>query len=246
MLKIKIENFEGPLDLLLHLIEKNKMQITDIKISIIADEYLALIDELEDEKMNELSEFVEMAAILLSIKSSYLLPKHYEEEVNPEEELIERLIEYKKFKLISEQMEEINYLERYTFKEPTIPNEVLKAERKVDITEIVKDHRFDELFIAFNNIIKRSANRIDQVRSKFSDITRQVYVLEDIKEQLLELRSKTRTVSFYSLVEKMTSKLELIVTFLAVLELIKEGYISVRQTYLHDDIEINFLEDSDN
>ncbi len=244
MLEIKIENFEGPLDLLLHLIEKNKMQISDIKISIIADEYIALINQLEDDKLEELSEFVEMAATLLSIKSSMLLPKYEEEEeVDEREQLIERLIEYKKFKLISEELKDIQTYERYTSKEASIPDEVLKYQPEIDVMDVVGDYKFEDLLKAFNTILKRQEDRIDTVRSKFSEIRREEYSVEDVKEKLLSKRFDGERLSFFKMVRTMTSKVELIVTFLAILELIKEGYVDVTQSATYDDIFVDFLEE---
>ncbi len=245
MLEIKIENFEGPLDLLLHLIEKNKMQISDIKISIIADQYIELIDGLEQDKLDELSEFVEMAAILLSIKSSMLLPKYEEEEdeVDEREELIERLIEHKKFKIISEELKQFQSGEKYVFKDATIPEEILKYEPEVDVQDIVKDYKFEDLLKAFNNILKRQEERVDTVRSKFSDIKREKYSVERTKDKLLSSRSTRKRFSFFNLVSKMNSKVEVIVTFLAILELIKEGYVDVVQSCTYDDIFVNFLEE---
>lgn len=244
MLEIKIENFEGPLDLLLHLIEKNKMQIADIKISIIADEYIALINELEDDKLEELSEFVEMAAILLSIKSSMLLPKYEEEEeIDEREQLIERLIEYKKFKLISEELKDFQTYERYIGKEASIPEEVLKYQPEIDVMDVVGDYKFEDLLRAFSTILQRQEDRIDTIRSKFSEIRREEYSVEDIKEQLLLRRYDGERLSFFAMVRNMTSKVELIVTFLAILELIKEGYVDVTQSATYDDIFVDFLEE---
>ncbi len=244
MLEIKIENFEGPLDLLLHLIEKNKMQIADVKISIIADEYIALINQLEDDKLEELSEFVEMAAILLSIKSSMLLPKYEEEEeVDERERLIERLIEYKKFKIISEELKDFQTYERYIGKEASIPEEVLKYQPEIDVMDVVGDYKFEDLLRAFNTILKRQEDRIDTVRSKFSEIRREEYSVEDVKEKLLSRRYDGERLSFFSMVRAMNSKVELIVTFLAILELIKEGYADVTQSATYDDIFVDFLEE---
>ena len=108
---IKIDNFEGPLDLLCHLIDKNKMDIYDIKISEIADQYIEYINAMEEENLEITSEFLIMASTLLFIKSKGLLPSEVEsEEELTEEQLIERIIEYKKYKEITKKLKE-NYSE---------------------------------------------------------------------------------------------------------------------------------------
>ena len=104
---IKIENFEGPLDLLCHLIDKNKMNIYDIKISEIADQYIEYINKMEELNLEVTSEFLIMASTLLYIKSKMLLPKPEEEDEDPRAELADRLEEYKRYKEISAQIEEI-------------------------------------------------------------------------------------------------------------------------------------------
>ncbi len=244
MLEIKIENFEGPLDLLLHLIEKNKMEIMDIKISVIADEYIALINSLDEERLEELSEFVEMAAILISIKSAMLLPKYddEEEEVDERALLIERLIEHKKFKLISEELKDFQTGDKYVVKDASIPEEIRDYEPEVDVLDIIRDYKFEDLMRAFNGILKRQEERIDTVRSKFSDIKREDYSVEDVKAALLKSNSAGSKFSFFKLSENMNSKVELIVTFLAILELIKEGFVDVVQTDTYEDILVEFLE----
>ncbi len=246
MLDIKIENFEGPLDLLLHLIEKNKMSIIDVKISLIADEYIALINTLDDDRLDELSEFVEMAAILLSIKSSMLLPKYEEEdenEIDERAELIERLIEHKKFKMISEELKSYQSGDKYVVKEPSIPDEVKNFEPEIDVLDIIRDYKFEDLLKAFNTILRKQEERVDTVRSSFSDIKREQYTVEDTKEFLRAKRAECKSFSFFDLASSMTSKVELIVTFLAVLELIKEGVVDVVQACTYDDIFVEFLED---
>ena len=106
--EIKIENFEGPLDLLCHLIEKNKLDIFEIKISDITDQYIEYINQMEQMNLEVTSEFLIMASTLLYLKSKTLLPKETEEEEDlTEEELLQRIIDYKKYKEISKKLKEL-------------------------------------------------------------------------------------------------------------------------------------------
>ena len=106
-LAIKIDVFEGPLDLLLHLIDKNKVTITDIPIALITDQYMEYVAVMEVNKMDIMSEFIEMAATLISIKTRMLLPQKKDENdelIDPREELMEQLLEYKKYKLMAQSL----------------------------------------------------------------------------------------------------------------------------------------------
>ena len=127
-ISVKLQAFEGPLDLLLHLIEKNKVDIYDIPISLITEQYLEYIDALKDEDMDIASEFLVMAATLLDIKCRMLLPKEENEdgqEEDPRQELVEKLIEYKLYKYMSYELKDRQIdANRNLYKEPSIPDEI--------------------------------------------------------------------------------------------------------------------------
>ena len=128
-LRFKLEKFEGPLDLLLHLIERDKIDIFDIPIVQITAEYMDYITTMEEEDLDLVSDFLVMAATLLEIKSRMLLPKEVDEEtgeeVDPRAELVARLLEYRKYKYMAEQLEnQEDQAELYFYKPPTIPKEV--------------------------------------------------------------------------------------------------------------------------
>lgn len=131
----KLENFEGPLDLLLHLIEKNKVSIYDIPIVTITEQYLEYVRQMDTQDLNIVSEFLVMAATLIDIKSKMLLPAEVNEEgeeEDPRAELVERLLEYKTYKYMAQELGEREGLaERHLFKEPTIPREVARYEPPV-------------------------------------------------------------------------------------------------------------------
>ena len=126
----KLESFEGPLDLLLHLIEKNKVNIYDIPIAMITDQYLEYVKHMEEESLDVVSEFLVMAATLLDIKARMLLPKEVNEEgeeEDPRAELVARLLEYKTYKYMSLELKDMELdAEKIFYKSPTIPKEVEK------------------------------------------------------------------------------------------------------------------------
>lgn len=236
---VKLEVFEGPLDLLLHLIDKNKLNIYDIPIVIITDQFLQYIKKLEDKNMEVMSEFIEMAATLINIKSKMLLPieTKEEEEIDPREELMNKLIEYKKFKYIRDKLK-VRQIDakKIVFKEPTIPKEVLNYEEKVDASEILSDIDLSMIYNIFQSVMKKQHNKIDTIRSDFGEIVREEYTVNDKIDYIINLSKEYETISFRDVLETQVSKIEIIVTFLAVLELMKMGKISIIQRDIFDDI----------
>ena len=242
-LELKLEKYEGPLALLLHLIEKNKVSITDIPIVQITDQYMAYIDAMQSDKMEVMSEFVEMAATLLAIKAKMLLPRQKaaeEEEVDPRQELMEQLLEYKKYKAISERLREYSQsAAKNVFKAPTIPEEILNYVPPVDPEAILASLDFERLYQAFQMVMKRREDKIDPIRANFSEIPREAVSLEDKMRAIRGLRKQGK-VSFFELLAEEPNRPAMIVAFLAILELMKAGEIRVEQGRLFDDILILF------
>lgn len=240
---VKLEAFEGPLDLLLHLLEKNKVNIYDIPIVEITNQYMEYIREMQRQDLNVMSEFLVMAATLLDIKSRMLLPKQEtvegEEEEDPRAELVRQLIEYKMYKCISYELKDRQMdAERVWFKAPTIPEEVAQYEEPIDLTELVSDVTLKKLNDIFQAMMRRQEDRIDPIRSKFGRIEKEEVSLEDRTAYLRDYALRHHAFSFRSLLEAQSGKMEIIVTFLAVLELIKTGEITIRQDHTFDDIRI--------
>lgn len=237
---VKLQNFEGPLDLLLHLIEKNKVNIYDIPIVIITEQYLEYVNAMEKQDLNIVSEFLVMAATLIDIKCRMLLPKQVNEqgvEEDPRQELVERLLEYKKFKFISEELKEKQVdAEKYMFKEETIPPEVAKYEPPVDIEKLLSGITLAKLHAVFQSVIKRQEDKVDPVRSHFGKIEKEEVSLGDKIAYVSEFAERCQSFSFRALLEMQSSKMEIIVTFLAVLELIKISRIRIEQEHIFDDI----------
>ena len=243
-MNFKLEVFEGPLDLLLHLIEKNKIDIYDIPIAEITDQYIAYVDEMKKQDMDVMSEFLVMAATLLSIKSRMLLPREEaededEEETDPRAELVQQLLEYKMYKCMAAELRDRQIDADHVFyKEPTIPAEVLKYEEPVDVDELVSDLTLQRLNAIFQQVLKREKNRVDPIRSRFGEIKKEEVSMEEKMEWLMGYARSHRKFSFRQLLESQCSKVQIIVTFLSILELMKSGELFIVQERIFDDIQI--------
>lgn len=244
-LKVKLQVFEGPLDLLLHLLEKNKVNIYDIPIVEITNQYLEYIGEMKRQDLNIMSEFLVMAATLIDIKSRMLLPAEEkdEEEEDPRAELVQKLLEYKMYKCISYELRDRQVdAQRVLFKLPTIPKEVLEYEEPVDLKELISDLTLSRLNMIFKSIMKKQVDKIDPVRSKFGKIEKEEVSLEEKMTYVEEYAKQHRAFSFRALLMAQSSKMEVIVIFLAILELMKVGKIGISQEFIFDDIQITFRE----
>ncbi len=243
-LSYKLEVFEGPWDLLLHLIEKNKVNIYDIPIAQISDQYLEYMSSIEDKDLEVVSEFMVMAATLLDIKSRMLLPVEVDEsgeEIDPREELVARLLEYKMYKCLADDLrvkfEDSQY---YFYKEPTIPPEVAKYEIPVNIEELVEDLTLSRLQEIFQMVMRRQVDKIDPIRSKFGTIQRESIRLADRLAYIQQFASHDKRFSFKQLLQAQTTRTEVVVTFLAVLELMKIGVVSTSQHETFGDINMEW------
>ncbi|MBO5054902.1 MAG: segregation/condensation protein A [Lachnospiraceae bacterium] len=237
---VKLEVFEGPLDLLLHLIEKNKVDIYDIPIVEITAQYLEYIQQMQTEDMNVMSEFLVMAATLLDIKCRMLLPKEVNEEgeeEDPRAELVQKLLEYKMYKYMSYELKDRQVdAGRTLFKEKTLPREIEDYRPPVDFEELLGDADLNKLQMLFKTVMRRQEDKIDPVRSTFGKIEKDE-IDADLKTAYIEEYIHThKTFSFRQLLEKQRSKMEIIVTFLIVLEMMKTGKISIVQEDTFDDI----------
>jgi len=243
-INFKLETFEGPLDLLLHLIEKNKMNIFDIPIVEITAQYMAYLEEMKRRDLSILSEFLVMAATLLDIKSRMLLPapepEDGEDEEDPRAELVQQLLEYKMYKCMAFELKDRQMeAQLVMYKVPTIPKEVLAYEEPLDMAELVSDVTLEKLNTIFNEIMKKQVDKIDPIRSKFGKIEKEEVSLED-KVAFLENYAKVhKQFSFRNLLEAQCTKMDIIVTFMAILEMMKVGKIIITQENIFDDIKID-------
>lgn len=243
-IQVKLQSFEGPLDLLLHLIDKNKVDIYDIPISMITEQYMNYIEEMEKSDLNMMSEFLVMAATLLDIKCRMLLPKEEKEEKgeDPREELVARLLEYKMFKYISLELKDKQVdAEKSLFKLPSILEEEEDYKEPIDYKKLIGNMNLAKLNAIFQSLIRRQKEKIDPIRSQFGKVERDEVNMEE-KMRFVENYGKIHgTFSFRTLLKEQERKIEIVVTFLALLELMKTGVICVEQKKLFDDILISYI-----
>lgn len=220
----KTAAFEGPLDLLLHLISKNKVSIYDIPISEITDQYFEYIDMCEEMDMELSSEFAVMASQLLYIKSKLLLPVYDEEEEDPRAELVDRLEEYKRYKEISKQLDIMQH---------AMDESVFKSPEKLDIPKVVvenKPMKPDLLYAAFLMIMERNLARKPLSPKNFSGVIgRKRVSIPHQSRHVMSLLKKKAKVMFEELFEGMCTRSEMVATFMAVLELIRDSHMTVTE-----------------
>ena len=227
---VKLQVFEGPLDLLLHLIEKNKIDIYDIPIVEITNQYMEYIKAMQKEDLNIMSEFLVMAATLLDIKCRMLLPKEVNEEgeeEDPRQELVEQLLEYKMYKFMSYELKDRELDgDRIMYKTASIPDEVKGYVPPVDLDKLLGDLTLVQLNRIFKEVMKRQESKVEEV------------TLPDKLDYVTEYARSHRKFGFRALLKKQSSKVQVVVTFLAILQLMKEGVIFIEQDQPFDEIMI--------
>ena len=231
--KIKLEIFEGPLDLLLYLIKREEIDIYDIPVAKIADQYLEYMEVMKMLDLNIAGEFIVMAATLIHIKSKMLLPPEEieleeEEEMDPRAELVQRLIEYKKFKEAAKKLEEMELRQKNIF----IRSSSLEQYKSHDGEGVYFEASLFDLLTAFSKVLKEIPKKTIQ------EIIKDEFTVDEKIHQLLHLLMERESVRVNSLFASSKNKLEIIVLFLAILELIRLKEIVVVQNKLFGEIEI--------
>ena len=247
-LEISLESYSGPLELLLQLIEKNKVDIYDIPIALITEQYLESVEAMkEDQDLDTLSDFLLMASTLLDIKARMLLPKEEDEngeEIDPRTELVERLIEYQEYKILAEELRTVYDTDTEPlFRNPSIPDEVVSYRPAPDYDALLSNVTLEKLKDVFLMVLSRKEELADPIRSRFGDIQKDPVRISDKLSHVLETGEKKKRFSFRELLEKQATKQEIVVTFLACLELIKIGQILVSQEDSNAEIELTWNED---
>lgn len=253
MLSYKLETFEGPLDLLLHLIDKAEIAIEDISINDITDQYMQYIDAMQELELDVTSEFLVMAATLLSIKSRQLLPKppvteepwyidEEDEGLDPREELIRKLIEYRKYKSVAVQLREKEWDRSQVYtREPSDLTPFLK----IAPVNPVEGLHVDDLVRAFRKAMRRleGRNRVTAIRKD------EVSVKDRIRDIVDTLKERARIgdgrILFSSLLGDVYDRDAIVVSFLAILELMKRRWVSCHQNALFDDIVLTWTGSED-
>ncbi len=245
-LEVKLEVFEGPLDLLLHLIEKNKLSIYDIPIVLITEQYMDYVNRMDREDLDLVSDFMVMAATLIDIKTRMLLPPEEDEngeEIDPREELVARLIEYKTCKMLcGELFVGEDEAARLMVKAPTIPVEVSRYKPEVDMDELLTGVTLPRLQEIFSMLMHRQIDKMDPVRSGFGRIVKEPVRLADKLIYITEYAKTKKKFTFKELLVRQESRQGLVVAFLAILELMKTGAIKAVQETTFGDIDMEWEE----
>lgn len=223
--RVELKSFEGPMDLLLHLIKEAEIDIYDIPINVITEEFLEHIKLMEDLNLEVTSDFLLMASTLLEIKSKMMLPKNSidkeEEEEDPRDDLVDKILEYKKFKELSEVLRNRETRQAKVYYKPK--EEIIKEEIELELEEM----EVGLLLKAINNIIKNRTK--EDKKLTISEIQREEYTLEFCIIRVKERLEKKNSIYFSGLLSKQTSVEEIITYFLSILELAKGKFLSISQ-----------------
>ena len=229
--EVKIDAFEGPLDLLLHLIKESKVDIWDIKIVDITDQYLNYIKSMEKLNLNIASEYLVMASELMEMKSKLLLPRtqleESEEEEDPREKLIQKLIEYQKYKDMTKSFKELE-TNRHEFFTKT--PESLK-EYAPEGTILNSDLSLDDLMKAFSKFLERKEHE----KPLATTVTKREITVEERRTSIRNILNKKKKVNFFELFDVVTKEY-IVVTFLAVLEMARKQELMIYQENNFDNI----------
>ena len=222
---LRINDFEGPMDLLLHLIKEKKMDLMNIKIEVIIDEYLKFIEEMEKLNLDIASSYLVMASELLEMKSKLLLPRHVdeedEEEVDPQQELVNRLIEYQKYKDLTEDFKELEQERKQIY---TRLPESLKEYSDPDKVLNNSDVTLDDLLSAFQKFLERK--KLEQPLN--TKITKKEMSVEERRVSIRNILKTKKKVNFLELFDVL-NKEYVVVTFLAILEMAKQNELKISQ-----------------
>jgi len=228
--RVQLEIFEGPLDLLLHLIKRNEVSITDIPIATITEQYLATLEVMQTFNLDVAGEFLVMAATLIHIKSRMLLPMADDEEdeeegTDPRQELVRRLLEYQRYKDVADQLERRELLTRDVFVRSAAPAEEIPAPgfREVSVFELL-------------TALKRVLDRLP--KDAFHEVMLEKITVREKMTLLLDHLRTQGKILFESLFAEVTTRMEVIVTFLAMLELVKVRAIRIFQEEASGPIQI--------
>ena len=231
-MEYKINDFEGPLDLLLHLIKKAEMNICDINIVDITDQYMIFIKKSEELNLNIASEYLVMAAELMEIKSTILLPKRQIEDIDdyeedPKELLINRLLEYERYKNITESLKEYEKERKYIHsKEPYDLSEVIETNN-----DLYESFNLNDLVNAFNNMLKRK----ELEKPLNTKITSKEYSVSERSKQIKNLLKDKKRLAFTELFDIRTKEY-VVVTFLSILAMARNQELLIKQDNNFSDI----------
>jgi len=235
--KIKLEIFEGPFDLLLFLIRKNEVDIYDIPIHEITEQFLEYIELMKILDLEIAGEFIEMVALLMNIKARMLLPKPVgisdEEYEDPRTELVERLIEYKRFKDAASEISVYESNRRKLFSRKSFEKYFVKKE--ISTEEYLNDVSLFDLLLA----LRKALDNMPKITEH--QVTRIDVTIEQQTEYILDKFTATSAILFSELINQMKEKIVIIVTFMALLDLINKKQLKVKQSKNFEDIRIKLI-----
>ena len=233
MFNVKLENFEGPLDLLLYFIKRDKIDIYDIPISKITSEYIDVINAAKKLDISVAGEFLFMASLLLRLKTRMLLPRKKDEEGldidDPRISLVDQLLQYKNFKDIAYQLKDIHNENKDLFYRP---NDKISFQNTSNPADFLNEVSLFDISKIFQYAIDNAPENSTII------IQRDIISLEQQKQFIVSNFKEKSIISLNTLIDKLESKLEIIITFLAVLDMIKESELICKQKNIFDDIEI--------
>ncbi|MDP3473288.1 MAG: segregation/condensation protein A [Algoriphagus sp.] len=226
--EIKLPLFEGPFDLMLFFIERDELDIYDIPISKITNDFLEYIHQLEKMEIEVASDFILFAATLMKIKSRMLLPRpelnEKGEEVDPREELIRNLLEYKKYKSVVEEMAQMESLRLSKEKRGNLAKELLELSKNEDVEAEMQHVDLYKLLKVFQKCMARLASRVDETKHT---VIQYPYTIEQQKDFVLEKISFKKQVPFEEFIQFNPEKIFVIYTFLAILELLQLSLVTI-------------------
>lgn len=227
---LKINDFEGPLDLLLHLIKESKMNIFDLRVDEITQSYLDYIKAMQEMNLDVASSYLVMASELIELKSKLLLPRHEkedeEDEEDPRENLINRLIEYQKYKDLTSDFKELEKNRKDIFTK--VPESILEYKEEISINS---DVTLDDLVDAFQKFLERQKDDIPLS----TKITKREISIEERKYQIKKILKTKKKANFFELFDVLTKEY-VVVTFLAILEMVRKHEMNIIQENNFDEI----------
>jgi segregation and condensation protein A len=226
--EIKLAQFEGPFDLLLFFIERDELDIHDIPIARITDDFLNYIHKMTNLNMELASEFIFVAATLMRIKAKMLLPRYAAEEdseLDPKAELIRKLVEYRKFKLICEELRPMEEERLKQEKRGNIPYDLQQVEKAVVPGEELSELTLYKLMMVYDRVTKRYVNRTEEVKHT---VVQYPYTIEKQKKAINELLLINRRLDFKALAVNSENKVHFVYNFLAVLEMLQQELINIQ------------------
>lgn len=237
--KVKINEFEGPLDLLLHLIKEAKVEIWDIKIEEIVEQYLRYIEAMKEMNLDVASSYLVMASELIELKSKMLLPRkeeqqEIEEEIDPREALIQRLVEYQKYKEVTKEFKELE--EKRKDIHTKLPESLMEYQEEDTI--INSDLHVEDLMLALKKVLQRK--ELDKPLK--TNVTTKEISISERRKSIKNILKERKKVDFYELFEETTREY-IVVTFLTILEMAKKQELTIRQENNFDHIVCELCED---